>query len=465
MGEVRSDIFEKLPIPTAVRRLMLPTILGSLVMVIYSIADTYFVGLLNDPVQNAAVALAAPVLLAFNAVNNLFGIGSSSMMSRALGAGDYDTVRKSASFGFYGSVFSGILLSLLCLIFFRPLLGLLGADEGTMDATAAYMRWAIILGAVPTILNVVMGYLVRSEGAALHASIGTMSGCLLNMILDPIFILPWGLNMGAAGAGMATCLSNCVACLYFLVLLAARRGKTYISLNPKHFRLQKRIVLGVFGVGIPASVQNLLNVTGMTVQNNFVASYGASAVAAIGIAQKIHMLPMQIALGGTQGVMPLVSYSYSSRNPGRMEAAIRYVARILVPVMAFIALGYWLGAGYLIRIFMKNAEIVDYGRLFLRGFSAGMPFMLVDFLVVGVLQGIGRGKNTLLFAILRKIVLEIPAIVLLNTLFGAAGITYAGCVAEVILAAYGLYLLLRILREFKAEVAGQQDAETRSVRG
>lgn len=450
MAEVRSDIFEKMPIPRAVRKLMLPTILGSLVMVIYSIADTYFVGLLNAPVQNAAVALAAPVLLAFNAVNNLFGIGSSSMMSRALGAGDYDTVRKSASFGFYGAVFCGIMLSLLCLIFFTPLLRLLGADEGTMDATAAYMRWAIILGAVPTILNVVMGYLVRSEGAALHASIGTMSGCLLNMILDPIFILPWGLNMGAAGAGMATCLSNCAACVYFLALLTARRGKTYISLHPRHFRLQKNIVLGVFGVGIPASVQNLLNVTGMTVQNNFVASYGASAVAAIGIAQKIHMLPMQIALGGTQGVMPLVSYSYSGKNPDRMEEAIKYVARILLPVMMIIALGYWAGAGYLIQIFMKNSEIVDYGKLFLRGFSAGMPFMLADFLVVGVLQGIGMGKKTLLFAILRKIVLEIPAIILLNGLFGASGITYAGCVAEMILAVYGLCLLTRIMRRFKS---------------
>ncbi|MCM1112884.1 MAG: MATE family efflux transporter [Muribaculum sp.] len=455
MAEVRSDIFERVPIPAAVRRLMVPTILGSLVMVLYSIADTYFVGLLDNPVQNAAVALSAPVLLSFNAVNNLFGIGSSSMMSRALGRKDYDTVRRSASFGFYGSVCSGLLLALACLIFFSPLLGLLGADAETWDATAGYMRWAIVLGAVPAILNVVMGYLVRSEGAALHASIGTMSGCLLNIVLDPIFILPWGLNMGAAGAGMATCLSNCAACVYFLILLRVKKGKTYISLNPRHFCLRREIVLGVCGVGIPASVQNLLNVTGMTVQNNFVADYGASAVAALGIAQKIHMLPMQIALGGTQGVMPLVSYSYSSKNPGRMEAAIRYVAKILLPAMVVIALGYWLGAGRLIMIFMKNPEIVDFGRLFLRGFSAGMPFMLADFLVVGVLQGIGMGRKTFYFAVLRKIVLEIPAIVVLNALFGASGITYAGCVAEMILAVYGIWLLMRIMRRFRSDCAAE----------
>lgn len=459
MTERRSDIFENTPVPAAVRKLMIPTILGSLVMVIYSIADTYFVGLLNNPVQNAAVALSAPVLLAFNAVNNLFGIGSSSMMSRALGRRDFDTVKRSASFGFYGSVFSGLLLSSCCLIFQNPLLRLLGADAETMGATAGYMRWAIICGAVPSILNVVMAYLVRAEGAALHASIGTMSGCFLNMLLDPVFILPWGLDMGAAGAGLATCLSNCVACIYFLVLLFVRRGKTYINLHPRYLRIRREIVVGVCGVGIPASVQNLLNVTGMTILNNFVAAYGASAVAALGIAQKIYMLPMQIALGGTQGVMPLVSYSYSSKNSRRMEEAIRYVAKILVPSMLVIALGGWIFAGSLIRIFMQSEEIVCYGTMFLRGFCACMPFMLVDFLAVGVLQGIGMGKKTLYFAILRKIVLEIPAIVVLNALFHASGITYAACVAEVILSVYGVILLTGILKRFRQECGEWLDRE------
>ena len=135
-----------------------------------------------------------------------------------------------------------------------------------------------------------------------------------------------------------------------------------------------------------------------------------------------------------------------------MEDAIKFVARILVPVMMVIAVGYWVAAEWLIRLFMSNAEIVYYGKLFLRGFSAAMPFMLADFLVVGVLQGIGMGRKTLYFAILRKIVLEIPAIVLMNILFKASGITYAGCIAEVILSAYGICLLLGILQKFRAEV-------------
>ena len=250
-------LFEKTPIPRAVAKLSVPMILSSLVMVVYNMADTYFVGMLNDPVQNAAVSLAYPVLLAFNAVNNLFGVGTSSMMSRALGRKDYDLVSESSSFGFYCSLISGLLFGVLCALFHSPLLALLGADATTRTATEGYMFWTVYLGAAPAILNVVMAYMVRSEGASLHASVGTMCGCFLNIVLDPIFILPWGLNMGAAGAGLATCLSNCVACGYFFVLLYVKRKSTFVCIDPRKFRMKKRIVFEVCSVGIPASIQKI----------------------------------------------------------------------------------------------------------------------------------------------------------------------------------------------------------------
>ena len=130
------------------------------------------------------------------------------------------------------------------------------------------------------------GIFVPCGGASLHASIGTMSGCLLNIVLDPIFILPWGLDMGAEGAGLATFISNCVACFYFFVLMYKRRGKTLVCIHPSQFGFQKAIVFGVCGVGIPAAIQNLLNVTGMTILNNFTSAFGSEAVAAMGITQK-----------------------------------------------------------------------------------------------------------------------------------------------------------------------------------
>ena len=447
------ELFERMPVPNAVMKLAVPTILSSLVMVLYNLADTYFVGMLNNPIENAAVALAAPVLLAFNAVNNLFGVGSSSMMSRALGRRDYETVYKSSAFGFYCSIICGIIFSLLCTIFAQPLLSLLGADAETAASTAAYMKWTVTFGAAPAILNVVMAYLVRAEGASLHASLGTMSGCLLNIVLDPIFILPWGLNMGAEGAGLATFLSNCVACIYFFVLLWFKRGNTYVSINPKMFRPQKNIVLGIFGVGIPASIQNLLNVTGMTVLNNFTSAFGADAVAAMGIVQKINMVPMQISMGISQGIMPLISYTYASRNIQRMKKTLMFTIKIALGFSIVVAAGYYIGAPNLIRLFMDNPDIVGYGTRFLRGFCLGLPFLCMDFVAVGVFQAAGLGRNALIFAILRKVVLEIPALFILNALFPLYGLAYAQLTAELILATAAVVVMVRLFKKLEKEKA------------
>ncbi len=447
----KTELFETAPIPKAVVKLCIPTVLSSLVMVLYNLADTYFVGMLNNPVQNAAVTLGAPLLLAFNAVNNLFGVGASSLMSRSLGVKDYDTVRRSSAFGFYCAAFCGLLFSLLVTVFKTPLLLLLGADSITSEATAQYIFWTVSLGAAPSILNVVFAYMVRAEGSALHASIGTMSGCFLNMILDPIFIMPWGLNMGASGAGCATFISNCVACLYFAVLLFVKRGKTYVCVDIRKFSLNRQIVGGIFSVGIPAMVQNLLNVASMTFLNNFTSSFGESAVAAMGISQKLSMIPMQVSMGLSQGIMPLVGYNYSSKNTNRMKNGLTYTAKISLSLLVLTSVGYYIFAETLVRSFMSDAQVVAYGSRFLRGFCIAQPFMCMDFLAVGVFQACGIGKIALLFAFLRKIVLEIPALFILNSLFPLYGLAYAQFSAEIILAAAAVFALLKFFKRLRLE--------------
>lgn len=445
----KKDLFENTPIPRAVITLGIPTVISSLVMVIYNLADTYFVGMLNSPAQNAAVTLAAPVLLAFNAINNLFGIGSSSMMSRALGSKDYETVARSSAFGFYCSLILGIIFSLVYSVFSSQFLTLLGATGETVTETGEYLKWTVSFGAAPAILNVVMAYLVRAEGSSLHASIGSMSGCILNIILDPIFVLPRGLNMGAAGAGFATFISNCVACAYFFVLLFVKRKSTFVCINPKKFSFTKKIVLGVFAVGIPASIQNLLNVIGMTVLNNFSASFGADAVAAMGIAQKINMVPVYITFGLGQGIMPLIGYNYASGDIKRLKKALSFCAKISVTFMVIVTLLFYFTSGHLIRMFIDNARIISYGTSFLRGFCIALPFFCIDFLAVGVFQACGMGGRSLLFAILRKIVLEIPALLILNYLFPLYGLAYAQFASELILGITAVIMLISIIKKLE----------------
>ena len=464
MDNSKTELFESMPIPKAVVTLSVPSVISSLVMVIYSLADTFFVGMMNDPVQNAAVTLAAPLLLAFNAVNNLFGIGSSSRMSRALGRKDYDTVYRSSAFGFYASLICSLLFSLLYGVLQSPILVMLGANAETIQATADYLFWTVLLGSAPSILNVVLAYLVRAEGSSLHASIGTMCGCLLNIVLDPIFILPWGLNLGAAGAGCATCLSNTVACLYFFVLLFVKRGKTYVCIKPSMFRPSKQIVKGVCGVGIPASIQNLLNVTGMTILNNFTSAYGSDPVAAMGIAQRVNMVPFQIAMGFSQGIMPLISYNYTSGNIKRMKKTFMFTAKISLGFILAVMLTFVFAAEPIISMFMKNESIVAYGAAFQRGFCFALPFLCIDFLALGVFQSCGMGMKSFIFAVVRKIVLEIPALFVLNWLFPLYGLAYAQFVAELILGTIAVVVLVRMFRRLEREHAAPYVSDSESVK-
>ena len=452
----KAELFETSPIPVAVTKLCIPTVLASLVMVLYNLADTFFVGELDSAVQNAGVTLVAPILLAFNAVNNLFGVGTSSKMSRALGSKDYDTVYRSSAFGFYSALFFSIVMAIGCTLFKAPLMRLLGADNQTWQTTSDYFFWTVTCGAVPAIMNVVISYLVRAEGEALHASAGMMSGCILNIILDPVFILPWGLDMGAAGAGLATFVSNCFVCVYFLVILYLKRSTTYVCINPKKFSFRREIAKDICVVGIPASIQNLLNVTGMTILNNFTAAYNsAAAVAAMGISHKISLVPMYCTMGLSQGIMPLISYNYASGNIKRMKQSISFTTKISMGVIVMLAALLYFGSGTVTAVFLNEPEVVGYGTRFLRGMSLALPFLCFDFVAVAVFQACGMGGKSLVFAILRKLVLEIPALFVLDKLYPLYGLAYAQLASEVVLAAAAAIVLANMFRRLQNEQKGE----------
>ena len=442
----REELFEQSPVWKSIFTLTIPMIISSLVAMIYNLSDTFFVGELNDSVQNAAITLTAPAMTLFYGITNLFGIGASSLMSRSMGQKDYETVKRASATGLYLALLGSILLSAVTILFNGPTLHLLGTDDITFQATKDYLFWTVCLGSVPGIMSIMFSYLLRAEGRSLQASIGQMSGCILNIILDPFFILPFGLDLGAAGAGLATFIANCVACTYFLCLILKEKNSTYVCLDPKYISLQRKILSNIFIVGIPGVFQNVLNVLSMTILNNIVAQYGADAVAAVGIANKINQLPIQIVFGFTQGVMPLIGYNFAAKNFPRMKETIRKTYVVTLSALTCILVLFNVAGQPIIRIFMDNDSIVTTGAWFLSGFGFSLPFMCIDFMVVGVSQAFGMGKPALLFSFLRKLFLEIPLILLLNRAAGVMGIAYAQCAAEIIMAAVAFFVQLSIMR-------------------
>ena len=453
----KHEIFETTPIPRAMAKLCVPTILSSLVMIFYNIADTYFVGYLNDPVQNAAVALAAPLMLAFNCINNLFGIGGSSVMSRALGAGDEATVRKSSAFGLYGAVILALVLSLSYLLFSRGFLEILGADAVTASKTGEYLFWTVGLGAAPAIFNVVMAYYVRCEGASLHASIGTMSGCILNIIIDPFFIMPWGLGMGAAGAGCATFISSCVASLYFIGYIVSKRKGTSICISPAVFLRSFPVAKDICSVGVPAAIQNLLNVSSLTILNNFTAAFGSDAVAAMGIAHKIQQIPVNASFGFSTGIMPIMGYNYSRGNRKRMREAFFFTAGAEALCLFVIGCGFVFLPRQLMAAFIENADVIAMGSKFLVAMGIILVFAGFDYISVAAFQACGMGKLSLVFAFLRKIVLEIPMLFAYNHFFPLYGLPYAQLTAEVVLCIVAMFIMHRILKDPENAIINAND--------
>lgn len=434
----RDELFEKTSIWKAIFTLTIPMIISSIVAMIYNLSDTYFVGALQDPLQNAAITLAAPAMTLFYGITNLFGIGASSLMSRSMGKKDFDTVKSASATGLYLGFLGACLLSAITLVFNSQTLTLLGCDATTYQPTKAYLFWTVGVGSIPSIMSIMFSYLLRAEGRSVQASVGQMLGCILNIILDPFFILPWGLNLGAAGAGLATFLASCISLFYFLQLVIRKRKHTYVCIHPRYVTLEGFVLKNIFVVGIPGVFQNILNVISMTILNNILKDYGANVVAAVGIANKINQLPIQIVFGFTQGVMPLIGYNYASGNHARMKETIKKTYMLTLSALTVILIVFNVWGQPIIRLFMDFDEIVVVGAWFLSGFGISLPFMCIDFMVVGISQAFGMGKYALLFSFTRKLFLEIPFILFLNAVAGVNGVAYAQCLTEGIMAILAL---------------------------
>ncbi|MBR6442380.1 MAG: polysaccharide biosynthesis C-terminal domain-containing protein, partial [Clostridia bacterium] len=299
----RSELFESMPVRKAVISMAIPTVLSSLVHVLYNMADTFFIGQLNDPTQVAAATLSMPPFLFLNGIASLFGIGGASLMARRMGQKNPEAAKKCAAFSIWGGVSVSLIYGLVILLFRDRLLPLIGTNETTYSLVYQYLLWTTVIGAVPSVMNTLFSHLVRTEGKAKSASFGVTLGCVLNIVLDPLFI--FGFNMGIMGAAVATMLSNFIAMLYFVILILRDRT-TVISLNPRHFTLKNRIPLEILVTGFPSFLMVLMSFFSNTFLNTLVSGYSNEAMAGMGIAKKIDMVGFAIAQGMTQGVLALI---------------------------------------------------------------------------------------------------------------------------------------------------------------
>lgn len=423
-----TELFERAPVRRAVILLVIPTVISQLITVVYNMADTFFIGQIGDPNQVAAVSLCMPMFIFLTGLANLFGIGGASLISRCLGAGDHDRAKKTAAF----SIWTAVLVSLVYGVVLYLLRGLVlpaaGADSETYQFCCQYIFWTVTLGAVPTVLNQEFAHLVRAEGYSRQASLGMALGGVLNIILDPIFIFTF--RMEIAGAAAATMLSNVIATGYFLILIARRSGSTDIALNPRQYSLGLGIPREVLLVGLPSCLMNLMGVVSNVTLNKLMVSYSNEAVAGIGIAKKVDMMSFAVSTGMSQGVLPLIGYNFSAKNYKRMMASVRTSFLYSLLVASASAVLLFTCAGPIVQAFIDDAETVRYGQLFQRIICITGPCIAVTMTIITIFQSVGKKVQPMLLSLLRKGGLDIPFMFLMNALAGINGIVWATPIAD-----------------------------------
>lgn len=451
--ENNRELFEKMPVGKALASLALPTIISQLITMVYNLADTFFIGIANDPAKTAASSVAFALVFLMNCLSNLFGVGGGSLISRLLGEKRDGDAKSVASFSFYGTLIISAVYSVLTYIFMEPFLYLIGATDGTVAYASDYTLWVVVIGAVPTTLGLTMSHLLRSEGYAKHSSIGLAAGGILNIILDPIFmfvILEPGNEV--KGAAIATLISNVAVLAYFLAVYFVIRKKTVISLSPLKMLPKRHYVGSVFAVGFPSALGTFLASLSSIMVNKLVSGYGEIPVAAIGIVKKIDMLPLNVGMGLCQGMMPLVAYNYASGNYKRMKA-FSDTARIVGMAFAGICIVVFeLLAGPLVRIFITDAQTVRLGTEFLRICCLAVPLMIMNFQMAFTFQAMGKGKQSLLLSSLRQGVVNIPLLFLMNCFFGLYGVVWTQLLSDIITAIISISIYRYTYKRLKFQV-------------
>ncbi len=442
-------LFESMPILRAIMKLVVPTVIGQIILVVYNMADTYFIGQTNDNYKVAAVTICMPAFMFLSAISNLFGVGGSSVISRSLGRGKLHRARAASAFATWGCLCVTAVYALLAWALADPFLDLLGGRDPQVHAFAKeYLMVTVTLGGLGAAMSTLFSHLLRSEGRSLQASFGIAMGGILNMALDPMFMFHW-LPAGheVLGAALATGVSNLAALLYFALILYRNRRDTVLGFRPSREMFGYRIPQRVFSAGLPACLMTLCENISYAVLDNLMSAYGVAYTTGIGVAKKVNMLAHCMVRGMSQGVLPLIGYNYASGNHRRMRQAVLISMSISVGLAGLCMLAGLAFSEPMIRIFLPNGgDSVVLGGQFLRILCIGGPFSACAYAFISFFQAVGEGIKSLILALMRKGVLDIPMMFALNRLLPVYGIVWATPIADILCCIVSVVLFIRFLR-------------------
>ena len=433
------ELMGKMKISKAVAKMAIPSVISSLVTVVYNMADTFFVGQTGDSLQVAAVSLTNPIFILMMAFANMLGMGGSAVLSVALGEKNELRAKKTSSFVTYASLIIGIVFAAVLIIFMNPILTLFGANEQTCEFARGY-TFHISYGAPFIIWSAAASFIVRAEGASREAMIGSMIGTIANIVLDPIFISV--LDQGTAGAAIATTIGNVLASAYYLWYFLKK--SRVLSIHWKHFTVKEGILKRTCSSGLPTAIFSALMSVSTIVLNQLLVVYGNDPVAAIGIVFKANMFITFLQMGLANGVQPLLGYNYGSGDMARFQGVERYTKKCCLVAGVIATVLYFVLREPIIRLFISDEGVVSYGVEMLVAYMLSGPVIGILFVNMNCMQSVGHAFPATVLSVLRQGILLIPLLYLLRALFGLDGVILGQSVTDYIAVILSIFLWRKI---------------------
>ncbi len=419
-------LFRDKPVWRAIFSLAIPAVLTILIMVIYHMADMFFIGMLGDDTQVAAISVVSPVFSLATAVGTMLGAGGCAVIAKALGAGQDGQARAVGSLCVWCSLLFGVVFAAAVIPAASPVLRVLGATEDMKDYAAVYLR-ILALGAPVMLFSTTLGSVVRAEGAVIPGMLCNIAGTAANLILDPLFILV--LHMGVAGAALATVLGNLIASV---CLAAVVKTKTRVlTLSPKPALRQSKLLLHTVAVGLPNGLSSVLSGMTSTFSNQLLSLYGSGAIAAMAAAGRATMIISMVQMGICLGVAPLMAYNYGAGNQPRLKE-ILVKTSVLTTIFGVLSTALcFIFRDPLIGLFLKDAANVDISREFLTWLLLASPLLGFYYLSSNYFQAVGSALTATVISILRQGALLIPCLYIFHAFLGLPGIGIAHLASDV----------------------------------
>ena len=433
----KMELLGSTSIPKALLAMGIPTMIGMLVNAFYNLVDAYFVGGLGES-QMGAISVVYPLGQVVVGLGLLFGNGAASYISRLLGRGDKENANKVASTALYSSISVGAVIIIISMMFLHPILKLLGATDSILPFAATYAS-IYIVSCIFNVFNVTMNNIVTSEGAAETTMCALLTGAVLNIALDPLFIYVF--DLGVAGAAIATAISQVVStCVYLTYIF---RKKSVFHFRVKDCTYTKETMSEIFKIGIPTLVFQILTSVSISLINNAAGDYGDSAIAGMGVVTRLISMGSLSVFGFIKGFQPIAGYSYGAKKFDRLREAIKTSILWSTAFCVIFGVILVLFPTSIVSQFTKgDAEMIRIGAASLR--ANGISIMLFGFYTVysSLFLALGKGREGFILGACRQGICFIPIILLLPMVWGLNGIMYAQPIADVLSAVITIFMAI-----------------------